>query len=83
MGILNQCTPIEMHKIIAESDQAFAKILEVSNTVPLSSGGGYMYIHRPKVLRGQQREEAGQSKEAFDLQIEKELIQHQKDLEYQ
>ena len=63
MGILNQCTPIEMHKIIAESDQAFAKILEVSNQIPINSGGQHMYIHRPQVLRGKQRMLAGRAKE--------------------
>lgn len=77
--ILRECTPIQVLKVSAESDVAFAKLLETNNNVKYNDFGTGVYSAEPEVMRGQQRLEQAKNKELVELQYEEEVKKFRED----
>ena len=54
-ALINETAPIEVKKIISESDLAYSKLLEVNSVIDQEHYGNGIYVNRPQVLRGEQR----------------------------
>jgi hypothetical protein len=53
--ILNECTPVEIRKIAAESDLAFSKLMEINNNLDPEDYGSGVYFNMPDIIRGRER----------------------------
>lgn len=53
--LVQECTPIEIRKIVAESDAAYAKLLEINNNIEGTDYGTGVYFNQPDIARGAQR----------------------------
>ena len=52
---MQECTPVEIRKIVAESDDAYAKLLEINNNIEGTDYGTGVYFNEPDIARGAKR----------------------------
>jgi hypothetical protein len=52
-AIINETAPIEIKKIISESDVAYTKLLEVNGAIQRDRYGQGIYVNEPEVMRGE------------------------------
>jgi len=50
--MLTECTPIEIRKIVTESDDAYTKLLWVGEGVEKTDWASANYVSIPDVMRG-------------------------------
>ena len=71
--MIAQCTPMEIRKIVAESDEAYSKLLEINNNIDGENYGAGVYFNEPEIARGDKRLAMGRAKEKGEILIEKEI----------
>lgn len=57
---------MEVRKIVAESDLAYAKLLEINNNLEPEDYGNGVYFNMPEITRGKERLLLGRGKEKME-----------------
>ena len=71
--LVQECAPVEIRKIVAESDDAYAKLLEINNNIQGEDYGTGVYYNEPEVARGKKRMDMGRAKEMTEILMDQEI----------
>ena len=71
--MITECAPVEIRKIVAESDEAYAKLLEINNNINHEDYGSGVYFNQPEVARGAKRIQMGRAKEKYEVVLDREI----------
>ena len=64
---------------MAESDQAYAKMIEINSRVEHEDYGPGVYVNEPEIIRGRERMLRKRKKEKYELQYEDEVRKFRED----